>query len=663
MFVRAAGHHVRQESDASYEACISPCASADEPLSPMQQCPGPPADTGALQASGSLAAIMPDLHSEDTDVKDEAVRSLLALFNGTASGTCQELAREGIVRELLQLYDFQSEARTDALPQVICTVIDRSPNGPSQLVAALSDEDPQVVFAAAALSRHLIDEPGVRRRLLDAGIIDRLVRVLYHPSPSCCSAGLLACAALADLPLLLPRFMAAGLVSAILYVISDGCTPDESSDVEEDVSKRICTLRCPTDDQADIRLMDSCVVAQSVMLSILLSNRMLKRRYRRFATEIALATDAAEALVRGLTVGTGTVGDDGKGVALLGLPGYLLITLIKGLRACNCHGCTHLRCNFVADMANEGLLAGVGRLITPHSYTVTSHGFTLLDHVLDSLGTEDLLRGRTRPLAAALARYIEDEAKDYWKAGKALGRLCSSCVVVPPFGEHPEKLVRNMIRLLGTESELLPSGTELSYVVVPHLRAADIGPEMIKAAISGGFIQRALRILCCTFGDGVKSAVDDFGNPSSLQPALLSTLYLVILESVDVVMEIALRCGFAFLIKQSLRSTNRKLLLSALRAVQKALRVSQGHEHLQQKGVDSRTIRALLNNKDGGVAEAAQKALQALRVGGYLESDPGEAGALMTTRSRGSKRVTAMARRRGAQKVRLESTCIHGLWN
>lgn len=636
--------------EVSNEAFKS-CAFTDEleQLPPQQQhCPL--TDVAAWRAKGGVPAILTALR-ENTDDKEEALRSLLTLSEDP--GDSQELAQEGTVRELLRLYDFQSQALTEVLPQVVVAVTHHTSNGPSQLVAAFSDENPQVVFGAAALARHLIEDPRVLPRLLDAGIVRGLVRVLYHPSPSCCSAGLLACAAMADLPVLLPRFTTAGVLSAMMYAICEGCTPGDSSDEEEDLSKHVCNLRCPIDDEFDVRMLDSCVIAQSVILSILLSSRALKRRYRRMAKEIVLAADAADAFVRALTMSTGTSGDDGKGIAIFALPAYLLITVIDGLRACNCRGCTNLRCIFIKDMVNEGLLAGVGRLITPHSYTVSNHGFTLLDSLLDSLSVRDLPAGRTRPLAAALARYIEDEAESYEKAGKALGRLCSVCGLPPPFGAHPEKLIRNLIRLMGTVSGA-PSALELSYVIGPLLRAADLGPEMIKVTISSGFIQRVLCILSCEHH--TKCGVTNFGNPSRLHAAMLDTLYLVILKGADVVMEIALRCDFAVLIKPSLQSTNRLLLLVALTATEKALRTSQGHKLLRQKGVSSRVISTLLKSEDAHVVEAAKKALQALRKGRELESPENEAdGKLTAARSRGSKRVMAVAGRHGVQMVSFQT--------
>eukprot|EP00884_Botryococcus_braunii_P021619 jgi/Botrbrau1/8140/Bobra.0308s0030.1 len=138
-------------------------------------------------------------------------------------GAAPEPGGEGSLRALLRISNVPnlSATQVENLYSPLLDVLLTDPTVPDQLVSAISDPDPAMVFAATQCCIAILGEPRTSSQLLGAGVAPALVKALAHPHPYCRSVAAIA-ATTAQTPELVMALVRAGLVPAMLKVVGEG---------------------------------------------------------------------------------------------------------------------------------------------------------------------------------------------------------------------------------------------------------------------------------------------------------------------------------------------------------------------------------------------------------------------------------------------------------
>eukprot|EP00884_Botryococcus_braunii_P004386 jgi/Botrbrau1/13949/Bobra.250_1s0004.1 len=171
------------------------------------------------RSRGGIKEAMASIRSA-SQVKAMAAALVLGHLAGDAGATA-ELAHKGTLRTLLLVFDHPSPETEEfaALFFTVIRVLMESPTAASQIVAAFSDPDPRVAFAAAAVSRLLLLDKKAAAAMVAAGVAPALVAMLSHPSPYCRSAAAMAASAVGQCPQPRRALRDAGLIPALLDLV------------------------------------------------------------------------------------------------------------------------------------------------------------------------------------------------------------------------------------------------------------------------------------------------------------------------------------------------------------------------------------------------------------------------------------------------------------
>lgn len=300
-----------------------------------------------------------------------AAKALGALAHD--SGAEGALAEEGVVRAVLQLFNFKvPNINTQfALQTSLRDVVEVSPEAATQVLAAFADPDPWIAYAALYVFGICLDADTSRALVLRAGAARALVGALSHHCPDCrgMAAHCIFSISQADVAVL-SALQAAGAVPALMKLVhydtgSSHPSPNSGSFACLGLRNVMRTsYRGPRGGEVHVSFEDTGFIACFAVAA-------LCDAYPGFVLEVVKVPRLPSAILSCLRRH-----DEEMALAPMSLLSFVLQKMENG-------PCMHATCQ---ELVTEGFPALVPRLISLELPGLTTVAFYALSHVFETLG-------------------------------------------------------------------------------------------------------------------------------------------------------------------------------------------------------------------------------------------------------------------------------------
>eukprot|EP00884_Botryococcus_braunii_P001214 jgi/Botrbrau1/11093/Bobra.0219s0004.2 len=518
---------------------------------------------------------------------EDALKAALSLSPMTWEDATKEQAeRDGAVRALLRLFDDPSLPIQDvcALQDTVFAAICTTRTGYAELVRAYSDLDPDLVFAAVALSKRLLLDDRASRGMMAAGFAPALLAVLSHESPYCRGAAAIAACAARTGSEPLGALRCAGLMREMMRVVEAGAPTGAHPPPKNAIfaSLALCTKtdapgslgRGPLPDPYDV----VCDAAHPLFSTA-----------KMMVPEFVALGDTACAVLRALGQ------HSREALPPLRLLSYMITQIQLG--------------NFQFGLSTAHLTAEVPAILADLIRPDGNAAVTLEALKVDLHGLV-LSAASIRPLTAALVRYIEEGGSEVDPASRMLFVLANifedrEAFVRSTLGKEPHKLVENLARYMLTNDRRQVQWWPL-HVLVSYVQWG--GREaLLPAAVAGGFIPALLRACREAMPCGSEALIADAKLADKEQVIIWQGLSLVVESGEERFMAEALRCGLLGKLASVIPTGTAELRSLALGIVRSLLRDPEAVEQMREAKIWPTLLLGVADHPDPLVAESVEK--------------------------------------------------------
>lgn len=462
------------------------------------------------------------LEAVRTGSREQAFQAALALATLEADEFTaqQRFASPGTVKALLRvfnavpppvnIYDIYS------LQETLRRIIQAGPAGPTQLVAAFTDPDPQIVSAAVYHSGRMFQSQDLASRLLAAGAAPALVAALSHSSPMCRSVAAVTVCHAVVVPETLQALLSVGLVPALMQIVRQGARlPIPPAPLSG--SERAENLSYPSMRRYGTAVQDPFNYACYALVEVLGCDPLAAQHIAAFST-------SAESLVRPLQTGSD----------LTCAAAHLLALTLRALEP------GQRKRDFVSALVSNGFPQAVSHLIKLGGFPCTN-GLIAVDEALAAADADILSAQQKGAIGRALVQailespgeegeayegevnYVGREGVTLSDVGKAAWALCKVREMFGPQTKQFSKAIlqSNALKLVKKLSFMMKAGTPpplslrasvlILDCIIASLDQAGVPSQpfsqrisqqpppacsnLLRAALEGGFIQGVLRLL------------------------------------------------------------------------------------------------------------------------------------------------------------------------
>lgn len=487
------------------------------------------------------------------------------------------LAREDTMVAILRVFQFPLFGLTSMHTCMLGLLQQHSnPNGIKQLVAAISHQDPKVAFAATYFTGFALKSDRLRERMVAAGALSKLVQMIRHPVVHCRGVAIAWCIlgndakpacvwgdkkvnavvqSCAQQTPLGAALMAPGLdlVQNLMHVLSDGGPWVR----EGEASHPACVF-----EQFRLKMPRKLGVMHEMSMSqdrVLACNALVMAAeydHRGVARQVWRMPNAVNVLAGAVMHAEPCF----KDIALL-----LMTTLLFGGE----HGpATFLDSHWTrGDLSrrlvearggpHRGVLGMMPNLIKTSQPVLAEEAMTVLSWMYCTSWDEPSgpAHGRAfpeavmAPIVRALVDYLEAGAHACYEAAHCLGTMsvANDPALTWPLSQNPALLVRELSKIVATEVPKFavpaghlvcrhldpviveahsPAPSRTNCVDAPRFEATPFRSAVVEAAVSGGFVPGAVRLLR-------KRRAESEQGWHCLQHGLLMGLFQVLAYSAD----------------------------------------------------------------------------------------------------------------------------------
>jgi hypothetical protein len=449
--------------------------------------------------SGGIAAALnmirvEELNRQTPEIYFFAAHSIAHLY--TEEGAAEAFARENNVRAMLRLYGVPTNIRggAEAVDKAFLSCLSVCPEALPQYIAAFSDPDPEVVFAALlTMEPVLMIGPDTRKRLIqDESFKAALFAQLSHPNLYCRSATMTALVYLGIYVKDNGFLTGANLPEVLVGCLRDGRLPEPPPPPADSIfSWRSMAIRDLNGRTRLARLTQPALLAAAGMVGLAL-------RHPAIALQLAHTPNIAHMLVSCFK----------QFADLEGTQVEFLICMHELLAE---NGSAPKKV-LAAELKEAGFLKMLPRLIRTEPELDTQYAIELVMDLISGIGGPAFPQPISREIIAALLRYIEAEGAHIGRAASALTALSMCQGHDPMFGvtsTNPKALVKNLARLMikGNPTQAVSA----HVLIMTHVRK-DGGKELLQIAVDAGFVPGSMSLL----GEEKK---DFFTRGYGMQPA------------------------------------------------------------------------------------------------------------------------------------------------
>jgi hypothetical protein len=439
----------------------------------------------------------------------------------------QEFAREGTVRSLLRICCMASGTGLEGYT-ALKTCFSKSPGAVTQYIAEFSDADPQNIVAAVITVQKVLNfDSQVRKRLLDdEGFTASIVGLLSTPSSHFHSFIVWTTVCIVSMwPGQCQGLLKAGLVRELLRILGNGRLPEPPQQLADGISASLddCYVRIMgVEALAGIRSHPAACACTGLIGLITM--------FPEVEREVSETKNLASTFVSCLNQFADL--EDAQTQFL-----SCIYTIVHVNRVTSDAG----KRSFARELVSLGFADIVLSLIRPMQKDTFEAVVRVISLLVVFMGKDGIPLGTSRAFVAALVRYIEDDGDEFGMAGWVITRF-DLWTDPTKWSEiaNSEGLVKKFMRqmVMGEAMDSVNHHTPILELVLN-----DAGTELLRMAVSAGFVPGSLRLLRAEDADSSKRSADDKRGWALFYERLRDSLMCVIALNEPRFIHQAIRCG------------------------------------------------------------------------------------------------------------------------